>query len=93
MLTKSELNKMAQLMAKMEKQDFGIVAQMYKDAQRGMQKAVAQTFAVGDTVSFFAKSRDRQAIVLKVNRKTIKVKETQGAGFMWSVSPSLLKKV
>ena len=93
MLTKAELNKMAQLMAKMEKQDFGIVAQMYKDAQRGFQKSVAQTFAVGDKVTFNAKGRVVEAIVLKVNRKTIKVKETQGVDFRWSVSPSLLKKV
>ena len=93
MLTKSELNRMATLMAKMEGNDFGIVAQMYKDAQRGMQKAVAQTFSVGDTVSFEAKGRVREAIVLKVNRKTIKVKEKSTFGMLWSVSPSLLKKV
>lgn len=93
MLTKAELNRMATLMAKMEKQDFDIVAQIYKNAQRNLQSTVAQTFKVGDTVTFNAKGRVVEATVLKVNRKTIKVKENKGADFRWSVSPTLLKKV
>jgi hypothetical protein len=53
----------------------------------------AQVFKVGDTVKFEAKGRVREAVVTKVNRKTIGVKENQGLGFSWKVSPSLLKKV
>jgi hypothetical protein len=53
----------------------------------------AQVFKVGDTVKFEAKGRVREAVVTKVNRKTIGVKENQGLGFAWKVSPSLLKKV
>ena len=93
MLTKSELNRMATLMAKMEGNDFSTVAQMFKQAQNTRQQITAQAFSVGDTVKFEAKGRIREAIVTKVNRKTIAVKETQGLGIQWKVSPSLLKKV
>ena len=93
MLTKSELNRMATLMAKMEGNDFSTVAQMFKQAQNTRQQITAQAFTVGDTVKFEAKGRIREAIVTKVNRKTIKVKEKSTFGMLWSVSPSLLKKV
>lgn len=93
MLTKSELNRMATLMAKMEGNDFSTVAAMFKQSQNTRQKMAAQVFKVGDTVKFEAKGRVREATVTKVNRKTIAVKETQGLGFDWKVSPSLLKKV
>jgi Holliday junction resolvasome RuvABC DNA-binding subunit len=44
-------------------------------------------------VSFDAKTRGIiTGEITKVNRKTVKVK-ADGVGFMWSVSPSLLKKV
>ena len=93
MLTKSELNRMANLMAKMEGNDFSTVASMFKQAQNNRQLVAANTFKVGDTVKFTAKGRVREAVVTKVNRKTIAVKENQGLGFAWKVSPSLLKKV
>jgi len=93
MLTKSDLNRMATLMAKMEDSDFSAVASMYKQAQRGFQKAAANTFNIGDTVSFQSKGRTRQAVVTKVNIKTVAVEETQGLRFKWRVSPTLLKKV
>jgi hypothetical protein len=89
MLTKSELNRMATLMAKMEGNDFSTVASMFKQAQ-GLRQKIA---AGGDTVKFEAKGRTREAVVTKVNRKTIAVKENKGLGFAWKVSPSLLKKV
>lgn len=93
MLTQSELNRMAILMAKMEGSDFNAVASMYKQAQSLRQKMEAAVFTVGDTVKFTAKGRVREAVVTKVNRKTVAVKETQGLKFQWKVSPSLLKKV
>ena len=93
MLTKSELNRMATLMAKMEGNDFSTVASMFKQAQGLRQKVAAGVFKVGDTVKFEAKGRTREAVVTKVNRKTIAVKESKGLGFAWKVSPSLLKKV
>jgi len=93
MLTKSELNRMATLMAKMEGNDFSTVASMFKQAQGLRQKIAAGVFKVGDTVKFEAKGRTREAVVTKVNRKTIAVKETQGLRFDWKISPSLLKKV
>jgi hypothetical protein len=93
MLTKSELNRMATLMAKMEGTDFSTVASMFKQAQYGRQRAAAATFKIGDTVKFEAEGRIREAVVTKVNRKTVAVKENQGLGFAWRVSPSLLKKV
>lgn len=93
MLTKSELNRMAQLFAKMDSDDYNTVVGMFKQAQTRRQQMAAAVFKIGDTVKFNAKGRVRQAVITKVNRKTIAVKETEGLGMQWKVSPSLLTKV
>ena len=88
-LTKSELNRIATLFAKMDSADSKVVADMYKKAASARQANIAAKFNVGDAVAFASKRGGMvKGIVEKVNRKTIKVKS---GATMWSVSPSLLR--
>jgi len=65
--------------------------------QRTIQQEIAVSFRKGDKVRFDAKNRGIiEGIIEKINQKTIKIKQTNGANVIsttWSVSPSLLKKV
>lgn len=70
-----------------------IIAEI-KARQRSMQQEIAVSFSVGEKVTFNAKRRGIvEGLITKINQKTVKVKQTNGLGTTWSVSPSLLKKV
>ena len=69
------------------------IINLIKERQREIARQESRKFTVGDRVSFDAKTRGIiTGEITKVNRKTVKVK-ADGVGFMWVVSPSLLKKV
>ena len=69
------------------------IINLIKERQREITRQESRKFTVGDRVSFDAKTRGViTGEITKVNRKTVKVK-ADGVGFMWVVSPSLLKKV
>jgi hypothetical protein len=89
MLTQSDLKTLSQIFAKMDRQDFATVADMYKQAQAMCTRREAAVFRVGDTVYFDSKRGMRvTGKIQKINRKTIHVSTTEGT---WKVSPSLLK--
>lgn len=90
MLTKSELNLISELFSKMEGSDFVEVRDMFNLATRANIAKEANRFNVGDDVSFNDRKGSKMTgVVIKVNRKTVKVKTGQ---MIWSVSPSLLLK-
>ena len=61
------------------------------EALRSREKAMADTFVVGDRVKFRAKDgRTITGIVHKINLKTVKVRSID---VMWAVTPSLLTLV
>ena len=89
MLTTSDRKTIAAIFSKMEREDFAIVADMYKQAQSICTRLEASAFQVGDSVYFNDKRGTRvTGTITKINRKTIKVDTN---GYLWSVSPSLLK--
>ena len=89
MLNQSDLKTLGQIFAKMDRQDFATVADMYKQAQTICTRREAAAFRVGDAVYFDSKRGMRvTGTIEKINRKTIKVATPTG---LWSVSPSLLK--
>jgi len=61
------------------------------EALRSREKAMADTFVVGDRVKFRAKDgRTITGSVFKINLKTIKVRSIDT---VWAVTPSLLSRV
>jgi hypothetical protein len=63
-----------------------------KAKQRSLQEGLAKSFSVGDNVRFNNKKGDViEAKVIKVNTKTLKVKEASGT--IWNVSTNLLTKI
>ena len=90
MLTQSDLKTLSQIFAKMDRQDFATVADMYKQAQATCTRLEAAAFRVGDVVYFDSKRGMRvSGKIQKINRKTIQVSTATGD---WKVSPSLLRK-
>jgi hypothetical protein len=70
------------------------IIEIVRERQKSLQKEAARAFIIGDKVRFDAKTRGIiEGTITKVNLKTVKVKQTNGLGLTWSVSPSLLKKV
>jgi putative ribosome biogenesis GTPase RsgA len=88
-LTKTEMNRIATLMAKADSEDMNMIASMFNNTQRTKQQAVAKTFAVGDAVKWSGRNGNMTGIVVKVNPKNIKVKTSMG---LWNVTATLLKK-
>ena len=69
--------------------ELNAIIALVRDRQRSIQTEIGTSFQVGDSVYF----NDRRGakvtgIIKKINRKTIKV---DTGGYLWSVSPSLLK--
>lgn len=89
MLTQSDLKTLGQIFAKMDRQDFATVADLYKQAQTMCSRREAAIFRVGDAVYFNSKRGMKvSGTIQKINTKTIKVSTDSG---IWSVSPGLLK--
>lgn len=90
MLTKTELNRLATLMAKASNEDMKAIRDMFNSTMSSKQKEAANKFTAGDMV-VFTNSRTGKVVkgqVTKVNRKTIAVK----SGITnWKVSPSMLR--
>ena len=63
---------------------------MFRARQNSLTAMSVTKFRTGDNVTFDSSKRGRiNGEVLKVNRKTVKVRADNGV--IWSVSPSLLK--
>lgn len=91
MLTKSELNRIATLMAKADSSDMNLIASMFNDATKMKSRMAAAAFAVGDKVTWNGKAGTKVGTIEKVNRKNIVVKVNSFE--KWNVTASLLKKV
>lgn len=83
----------ANFIRKANRDEVNTIINLIKERQRVIARQESLKFNIGDKVTFDAKSRGIvSGTVTKVNRKTVKVK-ADGVGFMWIVSPELLKKV
>jgi len=70
-------------------EEINTIIALVRDRQRSIQTEIGSSFQVGDSVYFNDKRGARvTGTITKINRKTIKVDTN---GYMWSVSPSLLK--
>jgi len=73
--------------------ELNTIVNLINERRGVLSRQESRKFTIGDRVSFDAKTRGIiTGEITKVNRKTVKVK-ADGVGFMWVVSPSLLKKV
>ena len=69
--------------------ELNTIIALVRDRQRSIQTEIGGSFRVGDSVYFNDKRGAKvTGIIKKINRKTIKV---DTGGYLWSVSPSLLK--
>ena len=90
MLTKTELKRIATLMAKASGDDMRTIAAMYNDASTAKTRNAARSFSVGDKVKWSGKRGVMSGVVTKVNRKNIVVR-TDFDG-TWNVTATLLNK-
>jgi len=90
----STLNpELAKLIRNAKRGELNTIIELVKERQRSLAREEARTFEIGDKVTFDAKTRGIvEGIVTKINRKNLKVKQTNGLKLMWTVHPSLLKK-
>lgn len=92
MLNAKDLSTLRGLFAKMDRSDLNRVAQLHKATSSALQSSIAASFLVREKVTFTGK---RGEVVVgtieKVNRKTIKVRQSSNS-MLWTVSPSLLRK-
>ena len=67
---------------------------LIKQRRTTLAQMATNTVEVGDSVTFDAGRRGIiTGTVLKINTKTVQVKQTNGLGITWKVSANLLKKV
>lgn len=91
MLTKSELNRIATLMAKADSSDMNMIAAMFNDATKMKSRMAAAAFNVGDKVTWAGKRGTKIGTIIKVNPKNVRVRVSEFE--TWNVTASLLKKV
>ena len=69
--------------------ELNTIIALVRDRQRSIQTEIGNSFQTGDSVYFNDKRGAKvTGIIKKINRKTIKV---DTGGYIWNVSPSLLK--
>ena len=91
-LTHNDLNKLQEILAKMDETDFTVVNQIVRDGFSNVQLKARVAFRIGDIVEWDAKiGKIVTGKITKINRKTIIVRAAD-TGTEWRVSPSLLKK-
>lgn len=95
-LTKTELNRLSTLFAKMEGEDSKVVAAMFNkvtSANRAAKKVAAKSnFNIGDKVRVDGGNRYgfMDGTIAKINRVNVKVMTNFG---MFTVSPTFISKV
>jgi sulfate adenylyltransferase subunit 1 (EFTu-like GTPase family) len=77
---------------KMDNDQLNAVIRAVKDRRTYLARLKANSFQVGDTVSFAARGMQVVGTVTKVNTKTVAVKQNNSFT-TWRVHASLLKKV
>lgn len=77
---------------KMNNDELNAVVRAIKDRRTYLARQSANTFAVGDRVSFAARGMQVLGTVTKVNIKTIQVRQSNSLT-TWKVHASLLKPV
>ena len=71
-----------------------LIINLIKERQKSLEREKAVSFVIGEKVEFDAGRRGYiKGSIMKINSKTIQVKQTDGLGVTWKVSPTLLKKV
>lgn len=77
-----------------DRKELDMIIRMIKARQSMIALETANLLSVGDIVQFDAKTRGIiVGEILKINQKSVKVKQQGGLGTTWKVYPSLLKKV
>jgi predicted Zn-dependent protease len=89
-ITKTDLVKLAQILAKAENtQDMNDIIAQVKTAQTNMRNIIKSAFTAGDKVKFRNNIGNLEyGFIVKMNPKTVVVKTDIG---MWKVSPALLE--
>lgn len=77
---------------KMDNDELNAVVRAIKDRRTYLARQSANTFVVGDRVSFAARGMQVLGTVTKVNIKTIQVRQSNSAT-VWKVHASLLRPV
>ena len=91
-LTQTEMKSLYSLFAKMDREDIDHADNLRTMRVRKIVAGEASKFSVGDIVEFTARNSRINAIIEKVNRKTINVRDN-ATGMKWRVSPSFLTLV
>jgi hypothetical protein len=77
-----------------DSKELDVLIRMIKARQSIIAQETASSLNVGDVVEFDAKTRGViVGEILKINQKSVQVKQRGGRGAIWKVYPSLLKKV
>ena len=91
-LTQTEMKSLYSLFAKMDREDLDHADNLRTMRVRKIVAGEASKFSVGDIVEFTARNSRINAIIEKVNRKTIIVRDN-ATGMKWRVSASFLTLV
>lgn len=77
-----------------DRNELDMFIRMIRARQSMIALETANSLSVGDIVQFDAKTRGViVGEILKINQKSVNVKQHGGRGLTWKVYPSLLKKV
>lgn len=77
----------------MDSDELNQVIEAIKLKRQHLARQAVRTVLVGDTVTFSARGRTVVGKVLKVNRKTLQVREQGAVSTLWKVSATLVSKV
>jgi len=91
-LTQNEMKSLYSLFAKMDREDLDHANNLRNIRINKLVSSESSKFSVGDIVEFTARNSRINAIIEKVNRKTINVRDN-ATGMKWRVSPSFLTLV
>jgi len=78
----------------MDSDELNQVIEAIKLKRQHLARQAVRSVIVGDTVTFSARGRTVVGKVLKVNRKTLQVREQgTGSSTLWKVSATLVNKI
>jgi len=92
-LNANEIKKIADLLAKADREDMSKIAKMFNEQQKVNTRSVVASFEVGEDVKFTSSKTGRTITgkIRKIKRKMIEVTtETTGT---WNVPATMLEKV
>jgi preprotein translocase subunit YajC len=91
-MTHKEFKELKLFISTASAEELNEIARMMNIRRSHLQEIAGANLRVGDTVTFDAKTRGIvTGKVTKINKKTVKVKATNGV--LWTVTPSLLEQV